>query len=65
MTDKSPPAFPISSIDGFQPGMSLRDYFAGYAMRAVMIDDSNQTHSDIAKFAYKIADAMPAEREQS
>jgi len=63
------PAFPfgqISEITGqpingyFAPGMTLRDWFAGQAMREV------GWHSDkdkSARLAYEIADAMLRARE--
>lgn len=34
---ENPPAFPVSSIDGFtQHGMDLRDWFAGRAMQGIV-----------------------------
>lgn len=47
-------------------GMSIRDYFAAKAMSAYIpmwTDAAPDYHAyDIAKFAYRIADAMLAER---
>ena len=74
MTEKKNggPAFPISNNDvitevikhGNHPeGMSLRDYFAAKAMEGMIM---TQTYNDdaIAKYAYKIADAMLKAREE-
>lgn len=66
---ENPPAFPVSSIDGFtQYGMDLRDYFAGQAMPAIITDMCGPSESEsqdcrhprvvIAERAYAIADAM-------
>ena len=60
------PAYPQSSLgdrrDYPLPGMSLRDYFAGQAL----IDASRRYgHAQMAaEYAYKLADAMLAEREK-
>ncbi len=51
-------------------GMSLRDYFAAKAMQGSMAnpDHADSTgitegnHASIAKYAYRVADAMIAER---
>ena len=52
-----------------QTGMSLRDYFAGQAMQGFLAgslaDGTGFTAGDedvVAKFSYRIADAMLAER---
>jgi len=58
-------AFPGSYADGHARGMTLRDYFAGQAIINVMLADEDMERTsveDIAKWAYKIADAMLAER---
>lgn len=56
------PAFPASDADGrCYRGMSLRDFFAAYAMSRAGITDPETT----AERAYVIADAMLAEREKS
>ena len=46
-----------------EDGMSLRDYFAAKAMEGMIM---TQTYNDdaIAKYAYKIADAMLKAREE-
>lgn len=59
------------------PGMSLRDYFAGQALAGMMADHESKTEQAahgrdhemllvevIAKAAYSMADAMIAEREK-
>ena len=58
------PAYPVS-IDHWEPGMTLRDYFAGQALAIVMgrfDDDHEPSDEDIAMYAYFIANAMIAER---
>ncbi|MCK9549179.1 hypothetical protein [Aquamicrobium sp.] len=71
--DDGGPAFPTEQghcPDGtwnqsFEPGMSLRDWFAGQAL-AGMLTGQNVWHGDsprlIAVQAYEIADRMIAER---
>ena len=44
-------------------GMTLRDWFAGLAMRARWGDGSPMSAEDAAQFAYQLADAMLAARE--
>lgn len=66
------PAFPIIDGlgDGFK-GLSLRDWFAGQALAAIIQADGAQYIGTLkyqavnAKFAYEHADAMIAEREKS
>ena len=65
----NPQAFPTSSIN---PGMTLRDWFAGQALSGFMADPSNNIHrnaptpeeacANTALAAYNLADAMVAER---
>jgi hypothetical protein len=80
MSSKTPPdggqAFPAtaSSVMGWQPGMSLRDYFAAQAMAGIQsnawqMDALDKTLKSgeavqrvIAQTAYQIADAMLAAR---
>jgi hypothetical protein len=66
------PAYPVIGMqDTDSVGMSLRDYFAGQAMTGLMENDAievpdavnaDQTIADYARFAYRCADAMLAER---
>lgn len=56
-------AFPVTNLD-YQNGMDLRDYFAAKAMQGIVdssIDAGLET-TQIAESAYRIADAMLAER---
>jgi hypothetical protein len=47
---------------GHQEGMSLRDYFAGQAMQALLVDCAG-LFRDVARNAYECADAMLAARD--
>lgn len=64
-TQNGEPAFPDS--DGqtdYTGGMTLRDYFAAKAMQGILAK-YGEYDSDIASDAYKMADAMLAEREKA
>lgn len=72
----NPPAFPrISSwrpADGHpepwdygDPGMSLRDWFAGLAMQALLTHEQQPGTEAIAHNAYYVADSMLIERERT
>jgi hypothetical protein len=76
ITDKNTggPAFPYQEVlpDGFanltpQRGMTLRDYFAAKAIVGHLADGGwkcDQSHfDDVAKGAYRLADAMLKARE--
>lgn len=65
------PAFPLAYTEtnehGVQfpythPGMSIRDCFAGQALRARWGDGTAMTPEQAASMAYQLADAMLAER---
>ena len=68
------PAFPspVDMYDGKTEsavrGMTLRDYFAAKAMQALVMDglkrDGSATVPNVAKDAYRMADAMLEAREQ-
>ena len=62
-TIKNPAAFPVRhSEDKFNPGMTLRDYFAAKALQAM----THRGDGDIyfcSTQAYKMADAMLKARE--
>ena len=72
MTDKintGGPAYPVP-MDHWEPGMTLRDYFAGQAVGEVIAYFAdkhlirNETAPEaFARKAYEIADAMIAARE--
>lgn len=68
-------AWPIGKdVQGFDmyayssSGMSLRDYFAAKAMHAMLNNDIRReemaTVSNVARDAYRMADAMLAERDK-
>ena len=61
---ENPPAFPLATtadtIDYF--GMTLRDWFAGQALAGLLTLPDWLNPSDPARSAYRIADAMLAER---
>lgn len=46
----------------FEKGMTLRDYFAGQAMQAVISTGADNTVEHIATVSYMAADAMIAAR---
>ena len=58
----NPPAFPTGTgVTPYSPGMTLRDYFATKAMQSML---NNSTHYEsVAKYAYRMADAMLKARE--
>lgn len=68
---KNKPAFPTTqyadgiSPSGFDPGMTLRDYFAAKAMQAMLSRHESITCPDeiLAQDAYNTADAMMEARE--
>jgi len=72
MTDKintGGQAYPIP-IDHWEPGMTLRDYFAGQVVGQIISVCANDTRiagesapDAFARKSYEIADAMIAERE--
>jgi hypothetical protein len=75
MTPENPPAFPIAYKHEYpngmiatqeHSGMTLRDYFAGKALLGVVQEclSAGQEVGFIAHVAYKLADAMLAEREK-
>ena len=66
------PAFPHFKTDPYsskvelcpQGGMTLRDYFAGQALAGALADPTcDISPVELAKIAYREADAMIAERE--
>ena len=56
-----PVAFP-ANCEGWEDGMTLRDYFAGHAINGLVTAfysvDETVAYEDIAPQAYRIADAM-------
>ena len=59
----SPPAFPTYLADNMAHGMTLRDYFAAKAMQAMLNDTT--IYENVAKYAYKMADAMMEARDNN
>ena len=64
------PAFPFYARDAWShdPGMSLRDWFAGQVIGTILLghevnDDSDYGEQWIATRAYELADAMLKARE--
>jgi len=57
---------PLSLVESTHRGMSLRDWFAGQAILAVLTTNASYSAhfntSTLAQAAYEIADAMIAER---
>jgi len=63
MKDTGGPAFPTDHNKNVAEGMTLRDYFAAKAMQAEMTDGIHESDfAWTAARAYKMADAMLAER---
>jgi len=59
-------AFACASVDGYQAGMTLRDYFAGQAMQGLVANGNIPVSKNrVAKEAYSYADSMLAERERN
>jgi len=59
------PAFPVPGLQQDEDfnGMSLLDYFAAKAMQGMLADpDFNPQAEEVATRAYKMAEAMLAER---
>lgn len=69
MRTKNPTAFPLKHADDkFNPGMTLRDYFAGQIITGIVSNASvwNDITSldESAEFAYEIADKLLIERQK-
>jgi hypothetical protein len=62
-------AFPIAipaGCEGYEDGMTLRDYFAGQALAGITADPSveDMDQNEIAEAAYLYADAMLKARDE-
>jgi hypothetical protein len=54
-------AFPIAipaGCEGYEDGMTLRDYFAGQVLAGRLSDSSTPFDIFVARYAYRIADIM-------
>ena len=62
---ENPRAFPYADeLNGYtQDGMTLRDYFAGIALNAMLITDGTVHFENRARDSYEAADAMLKARE--
>ena len=61
MTDRDSKAFPAT--DQLWKGMDLRDYFAAHAIQGILANQKYpDSNSEMARWAYGIADAMMEER---
>ena len=65
MNNTGGPAFPHKSSDAIRAGMTLRDYFAGQAMQAILTSYKIEDCDDfvVANCAYQMADFMLKARE--
>ena len=62
MKTKNIAAFPLKhSEDKFNPGMTLRDYFAGQALAGLV---TNTYLEDLGELSYKIAEVLLIERQE-
>ncbi len=66
------PAFPLGDVSEttgqpingfFNPGMTLRDWFAGKALNSRGLYGANVREKEVAEECYRIADAMLTARE--
>lgn len=69
MKTKNTAAFPLKhSEDKFNPGMTLRDYFAGQVIAGIITKGLYQPEKTIleksAEFAYHVADLLLIERQK-
>ena len=62
MKTKNITAFPLKHADDkFNPGMTLRDYFAGQALAGLV---TNTYLEDLGELSYKIAEVLLIERQK-
>jgi len=60
-------AFPIAfpeNCEGWEDGMTLRDYFAGQALAGRLAGSSTPFDIYAARYVYRIADAMIEARDE-
>lgn len=67
--DDGGPAFALPGSAGdqwsFQPGMTLRDYFAAAALAGIVGRGASISYEWAAQAAYQFADALIAERKKA
>lgn len=60
------PAWPVAHDGFYKQGMTLRDWFAGQALIGILSGHEDPTETAFcAELAYKLADAMIAERDRT
>ena len=70
MKTKNPTAFPLKHADDkFNPGMTLRDYFAGQAINGILntpslLEELGLNINEASDLAYEIADDLLNVREK-
>lgn len=68
MKTKNQAAFPLKhSDDKYNPGMTLRDYFAGQVIVGIISNQDNNGQFSLresARVAYEIAEALLTERQK-
>lgn len=57
-------AFPVQAQYSFSHGMTLRDYFAAFAMQALINSNASFLPNKFSVQAYQVAEAMLVERER-
>ena len=65
--DTGGPAFPLvepNELCAACNGMTLRDYFAGQALMAIAGPDQWESERHVARWVYKMADAMLKARDE-
>lgn len=61
----NPPAFPTKQpLSSDFLGLTMLDHFAGLAMQGMLAASENYQTSELAEYAYQVADAMLKERER-
>ncbi len=53
------PAFPVHrDLEEYDPGMSLRDYYAGQALQGLLASDACAPEKEFARRSFAMADLM-------
>jgi hypothetical protein len=53
-----PCSLPASALDYAQHGITIREFFAAYAMQAAISDCPHWSPDKVAEYAFALADAM-------